>query len=273
MIARRGRFGITGLTSMADTRGPDDLTTDDFLGGKLQITQPRHGYRAGIDPVLLAASVPARAGDTVLELGCGAGTALLCLGRRVPGLSLTGVEIQPDYAELALRNAAANGLEAEIIAGDLAQMPAVLTQRQFSHVFANPPYFDRRASTAAQDRGREMALGETLPLADWITVAARRTMPKGHVCLIHRAEKLPEILGAASQHLGSLEVLPLIPRSGRAARLVLVRGRKGGRADFKLHHGWVLHEGSAHEADRENYTRATACVLRDGAELPFSAPR
>ncbi len=269
MIARHGRFAITGLMWMAETRGPDDLTTDDFLGGKLQITQPRHGYRAGIDPVLLAASVPARAGDTVLELGCGVGTALLCLGRRVPGLSLTGIELQPDYAELARRNAAANGLEAEIISSDLAQMPTALTQRQFSHVFANPPYFDRRASTAARDRGREVALGETLPLADWIAVAARRTMPKGHVCFIHRAEKLPEILRAASQHIGSLEVLPLIPRAGKPARLVLVRGRKGGKADFKLHHGWVLHEGAAHEVDQENYTTATACILRDGAELPF----
>ena len=254
---------------MADTRAEDGVTTDDFLGGRLRIHQPKQGYRAGIDPVLLAASVPAQAGDTVLELGCGVGTALLCLARRVPGLSLTGIEIQPDYADLARRNAAENGFEAGIITGDLAQMPSELTQRQFSHVIANPPYFDRASSTPSRDHGRETALGETLPLAEWIAVAARRTAPKGHVCLIHRAEKLPEILTAASQHLGSLEVLPLIPRAGRAARLVLVRGRKGGKAAFKLHAGWVLHEGASHEVDGENYTRATACILRDGADLPF----
>lgn len=269
MTVPRAPFATTGSTLMAEPWSPDALTTDDFLGGRLQISQPRRGYRAGIDPVLLAASVPAREGDSVLELGCGVGTALLCLGRRVPGLSLNGIELQPDYAELARLNAAKNGFEAQIITGDLAQMPAGLTQRQFAHVFANPPYFDRQTSTPARDEGRETALGEALPLAEWVATAARRAAPKGHVSFIHRAGKLPELLSAASRHFGSLEVLPLIPREGRAARLVLLRGRKGGKAEFKLHHGWVLHKGPAHEADRENYTNATACILRDGAELSF----
>ena len=179
--------------------------------------------------------------------------------------------MQPDYAALARRNAEANGLLADIACCDLAKMPDNLTQRQFSHVFANPPYFDRDSSTPAQDLGRETALGERLPLETWIRIAAKRTAPKGSVTFIHRAEKLPELLDAAAQHLGSLEVLPLIPRPGRAARLILLRGRKGGRAEFRLHSGWVLHDGASHTADRENYTKATSCVLRDGAALSFSA--
>ena len=72
---------------------------DAFLGGRLTIRQPVRGYRAGADPVFLAAAVAAKPGERVLELGCGVGTALLCLGARVAGLDLTGVERQGDLAD------------------------------------------------------------------------------------------------------------------------------------------------------------------------------
>lgn len=247
------------------------LTRDAFLGGQLQIWQPRGGYRAGGDPVLLAASVPARQGDTVLELGCGAGVASLCLARRIAGLHLTGLELQPDYADLARRNAQDNAIAFDVLTGDLAQMPDALRQRQFDHVIANPPYFDRAASTAAQDAGREVALGEGTPLSDWVKAAAKRTAPKGYVSFIQRADRLPELLAHAARYLGSLEVMPLIARRGRPARLVLMRGRKNGSAAFRMHDGWVLHDGAAHMVDGEDYNAATGAILRLGAALPFPA--
>lgn len=243
-----------------------ELSFDAFLGGRLEIAQPRAGYRAGIDPVLLAAAVPARAGETLFDLGCGAGVAALCVAARVPGVRLAGVEVQPAYAALARENAAHNGAEMEVVTGDVSAMPETLRQRQFDHVIANPPYFDRGAGTPAADAGREGALGEALPLADWIAAALRRCRPGGHVCVIHRAERLADLLAAMR---GSVEVLPLIPRRGRAARLVLVRARKGGRAGLRLCDGWLLHEGPRHAGDRENLTRSTASVLRDAAPLPF----
>ncbi len=254
---------------MADGWPEDRLTSDAFLGGRLRVLQPKDGYRAGVDPVLLAASVPARAGDSVLDLGCGAGVAGLCVAARVGDVALAGLERQTGYAALARRNAEANGIGMEVHRGDLSDMPAPLRQRQFTHVIANPPYFDRAASTAARDHGREAALGEETPLTAWVEAAARRAAPKGTVTFIHRVERLPDLLAAFDQRLGSLEVLPLIPRQGRRARLVLVRGRKGGRAAFRLHDGWVMHSGDAHDTDRENYTPATACILRDAGPLRF----
>ncbi len=258
---------------MSGPEGTQDagVTCDAFLGGQLQIWQPDGGYRAGIDPVLLAASVPARQGDAVLELGCGAGVASLCLARRIGGLNLTGLELQPDYAELARRNAQDNAIALDVLTGDLAQMPDALRQRQFDHVIANPPYFDRTASTVAQDAGREAALGEGTPLSEWVKAAAKRTAPKGYVTFIQRADRLPDLLGYAARYLGSLEVMPLITRRGRAARLVLMRGRKNGRAAFRMHDGWVLHDGAAHMADGEDYNAATRAILRLGAALPFPA--
>lgn len=246
-----------------------DLTRDAFLGGRLVIAQPRTGYRAGIDPVLLAASVVARPGESLLDLGCGAGVAGLCAWVRVPGLRLTGLELQPAYADLARQNAAGNGIAMEVLTGDLAEMPADLRMRQFDHVIANPPYFDRQSGTAASDPGRERALGEAAPLSVWAQAAARRAAPGGSVTFIHRVERLPDLLAAMSGHLGALEALPLIPRRNRPARLVLVRGRKGGRAAFRLHDGWLVHEGATHGRDAEDYTPATAAVLRDAALLPF----
>ncbi|MEO0866756.1 MAG: methyltransferase, partial [Pseudomonadota bacterium] len=213
------------MTSTSDS----DLSHDAFLGGRLHLWQPRRGYRAGVDPVLLAASVPARAGQSVLDLGCGVGAAALCLGARVPGLELLGVERQADYAALAVRN----GLDA--VTADLTQLPDDVKARGFDHVLANPPYFDRAEGHAAQDRGREGALGVDTPLEAWVDVAARRLRPKGFLHMIHRAERVPDILGAATGRLGSAEIWPICPRVGKAAELVIFRARKEGRAPFVLH--------------------------------------
>jgi tRNA1(Val) A37 N6-methylase TrmN6 len=244
----------------------DDLTQDAFLGGKLTLYQPRFGYRAGSDPVLLAATVPAKAGDRILDLGCGVGAAALCLAARVSGLDITGVEVQPDYAELARRN---GGPNFEVVTADLTALPLDLRQRQFDHVLANPPYFDRSAGRAATDLGKEAAMGEATPLRDWIKIAAKRLAPKGYAHFIQRVERLPEILSVMAPRLGDIEVLPITPRSGRAAELVIVRGRKNGRGAFRMHAPLILHQGEKHEIDADSYALLVKAVLRDGAALPF----
>ncbi len=251
-----------------------DLTVDGFLGGRLSLAQPRRGYRAGIDPVLLAAAVSARAGQSVLELGCGGGTALLCLGRRVPGLLLTGVERQPAYAALAARNAAANAIAAEIVTAGVASLPAALRQRQFDHVIANPPWFDRATGPAAANPGREAGLGATTPLADWVAIAARRLAPRGRFALIAPAAALPVLLAASLSDaacLGALDVQPLASRAGRDARLILLRAVKGARAPFRLRAALTLHDGAARGADGKDYAPAIRAVLHDAAPFPFTA--
>lgn len=246
-----------------------DLTCDSFLGGALRIWQPRGGYRAGVDPVLLAASIPARQNQSILDLGCGAFVAGLCLARRVPGLDLTGLERHPDYAALAERNAADNDIHATVMTGDLAEIPAALRDRQFDHVIANPPYLDRTRGKSAENALRETALGEETSLEVWVKQAAKRTRPGGLVTMIQRADRLPELISAAQMHLGSLEVLPLLPRQGRNARLILLRGKAGGRTAFRLHAGIVMHQGASHQRDGEDYTPQIARILRKSGELQF----
>jgi tRNA1(Val) A37 N6-methylase TrmN6 len=246
----------------------EDLTTDAFLGGRLAVRQPRSGYRAGIDPVLLAAAVPASAGEAVLELGCGAGVASLCLGRRVPGLALAGLELQGEYAALARENAEANGIALEVVEGDLARMPASLRVRSFDHVIANPPYFRREAGTRARDAGRDAALGGQTPLADWIEAGMRRLRPGGRMTVIQRADRVPDLMAAFAGRPASLTLLPVVPRAGREATLVILASVKGGRAPFRLLAPLVLHEGPAHLRDGEDYAAPVRAVLREGAPLP-----
>ncbi|NDV02070.1 tRNA1(Val) (adenine(37)-N6)-methyltransferase [Pseudoroseicyclus tamaricis] len=251
---------------MASSSEPP-TTRDAFLGGRLMLRQPAQGYRAGTDPVLLAAAVPAEAGQSVLDLGCGVGTALFCLGVRVPGLHLAGLELQAAYAALARDNAAQNGLEAQIHEGDLAAMPAELKARNFSHVIANPPFFAAGRGKSPEDPGRATGRREEAPLAEWVTEGARRLAPGGHLTMILRAERLAELLVAASGRLGSPVVQPLTSREGRAAERVIVRLRKGGRGGLKLLAPVILHAGPKHEQDRDSFTNEVAAVLRDAAPL------
>lgn len=246
----------------------EELTQDGFLGGRLALWQPSKGYRAGVDPVLLAASVEARPGQSVLDMGCGAGAAALCLAARVGELDLHGLELQPLYARLAARNARENGLAFTLHEGDIAAMPAALKARRFDHVMTNPPYFDRASGTAARDAGREMALGHA-DLTGWLNACARRLAPKGWLTLICRAERVPELLAGLPGYVGSAQLWPIVPRSGRASQLVLMRARHGGRAPFCLHADLVMHDGDAHERDAESYTPEVRAVLRDAAALPF----
>jgi tRNA1(Val) A37 N6-methylase TrmN6 len=189
----------------------------------------------------------------------------LCLGLRVPGLTLAGLEVQPDYAALARQNAIRNDMQFEVHEGDLAQMPRGL-RRDFDHVLANPPYYAPGGSPSPVP-GRARAMQITTPLGDWVSAAARRLRPGGWMSLICLAEGLPEVLSATRPRLGSVAVLPLVPREGRPALRILLQARKGGRAAFRLLSPLVIHQGAAHDGDRESYTPAANAVLRDGADL------
>ena len=248
---------------------PDELTRDDFLGGAVRLWQPKDGYRAGLDPVLLAASVPAQSGGTVLELGCGGGVALACIGARVAGVVGTGVEMQPAYADLAQRNLDDNGLTGTVYCADLAALPAEIKAQRFDHVIANPPYFEDRRAVAPTAPDRAFSRSGALPLSKWVDVASKRLVPNGMATFIQRAERLPELLSAFYASLGALELWPIQPRTGRVARLVLLRGRKGRKAAFVSHPPLVLHRGETHEKDGDSYTEAVSKALRTAHPLCF----
>ena len=234
-----------------------DSTLDGFLGGRLSIAQPRRGFRAGHDTVLLAASVPAEAGAHVLELGSGAGVASLCLARRVPELRVTGIEIDPELVALANENAERNGLTERVRfeCGDAASFgrPAL------DHVFFNPP-FHPASGEESPSAGRDRAMRDVSNMiAAWTRRALALTGPAGTVTAILRADRVDEMLAAGDGR--GIVLFPLFPRSGEAPKRMIVQFQKGNPAPLHLTAGLVLHE-----QDGRNTERAEA-VLRHGAAL------
>jgi tRNA1(Val) A37 N6-methylase TrmN6 len=262
--------GLPGALAALGAADPavDQIVESGFLDGRVRIRQPVRGYRGATDPVLLAAAVPAGPGDAVLDLGCGAGTAALCLGARVEGVELHGLELQPGYARLARENAALNGRALAVHEGDLRVMPQALRQRSFDLVMLNPPWHPP-AHPGSPDAGRDIANRRgAATIGDWIGAALARARPGGAVIVIMRAEGLPEILAALGPRAAAA-VLPLAARPGRDAKRVIVRARKGGRAPFRLAAPLILHRGATHIADGDDYTAQARAILRDAAELVF----
>ena len=241
--------------------GPEPpLTPGTLLDGRVRYAQPQTGFRSGIEPVLLAAFVPARPGEHVLEGGSGAGAALLCLAARVPRLRGTGLERDPGLAALAAGNAAANGfaglgfLSADVLGSDPAG--------PFDHACANPPYHPG-GGTASPVAEREAAK-RAAPglLGAWTAALGRRVRPGGSLTLILAAGGVPEVLAAmTAAGIGGASLLPLWPKPGREAKLVLLRGVRGGRGPFRLLPGLVLH------GETGGFTAAAEAVLRGAAAL------
>jgi tRNA1Val (adenine37-N6)-methyltransferase len=230
--------------------------SETFLDGRVKVAQPQSGFRSGLDAVMLAAAVPATAGQTVLELGAGAGTASLCLMARVAGILVTGVEIDESLTALAARNAAANGADCKFVAANIFALPSEL-RRDFDQVLANPPFHgeghvspDERRATALMDGGK---------LVDWLKLGLQRTVSGGVFTAILRADRLNEALAALPER--GVSVFALWPKAGEVPKRVIVQARKGSQAPFVLLPGMVLH------TDDGGWTPQADAVLRRGSAL------
>ncbi|MBI5262270.1 MAG: methyltransferase [Bradyrhizobium sp.] len=225
-----------------------DCTEDAFLGGQLRLRQPRSGHRAGHDAILLAAATSARAGERVVDLGAGVGTAGLALAKRVAGIDLTLVEIDPELAALARANAASNAIPAQVAvldvtAGAEAFAAAELPPDGVDAVLMNPPFNDPERHRASPDRARHsahVAMADTL--SAWVHAARRILKSGGVLTLIWRADGLADVLAALSRGFGSLAILPVHGEAARPAIRVLVRAVKGGRAPTQILPGLMLNE-------------------------------
>jgi tRNA1(Val) A37 N6-methylase TrmN6 len=244
-------------------------STDDFLGGRVKVVQPKSGHRAGSDAVLLAGAVRAGAGTRVLDVGAGVGVAGLCLLARIPQIDVTAAEVDEVLCALAAQNAERNGFSEHFNVVNVDVMsPAKLLEESglvregYGQVMANPPFYAEGSVCAAPDAVR--AIAHVMPAGElerWVRFVTNMTAQKGNVTLIHRADCLSKLLPLLEGRFGDIAVFPLFPKAGEPAKRVIVQGRKGSRAALRLLSGLVLHgpEGA--------YTEEAEAVLRGGEPL------
>lgn len=244
---------------------------DAVLGGRLTIRQPMRGHRVGHDAILLAAATAARPGDHAVDLGSGVGGAGLALARRIAGVTVTLVDIDPELTALASRNVALNNLSDRVravrldVAGSAADFAAAgIAPGSAACVLMNPPF--NVAQRPSPDPGRRAAHAaslDTLPI--WIGAAVRLLGGNGALTLIWRADGLGDVLAALAGKFGAIAALPVYPKPGAAAIRVLVRAVKGSGAPLRLLPGITLaHAGGRPSAEAE-------AVLRDAAALSLTA--
>jgi tRNA1(Val) A37 N6-methylase TrmN6 len=233
---------------------PTETTEDKFLGGRLTVRQPLQGFRAGLDAVMLAAAVPAKSDESVLELGSGAGTASLCLAARVPGMSVVGAEIDSDLVGISNGNASSNQLGDRVVfvAVDVLDLPADM-KHDYDHVFCNPPFHGAEGERSPDD-ARALAMHDDGLLADWLAIGLKRTASGGTFTCIIRADRLGEVLSALPSV--GVSVFPLWARTDEASKRIIVQVRKGSRAPLQLLSGLVLHNSDG------TYTAQADAILR-----------
>lgn len=257
--------------NVAPSAGLSNVSDDAFLGGALMLLQPRHGYRAGADAVLLAAAAPIRfaRAELVLDVGAGVGTVGLCTARRVSDARVVLLEKEPELVALARENVARNGLadRVRVVAGDVTAPNDALTAAglgpgSFTHVLANPPFHAHGRGTEAPNALKSAAHAMPEPDLDrWARFLARMAAPHGTATIIHKAEALAELLAVLDSRFGALTVLPVHPREGEPAIRVIVQGIKGSRAPLRLMSGFCLH------GTGQGFTPAAQAILRHGAPL------
>lgn len=245
-----------------------ERAADAFLGGKLSIRQPQKGFRAGLDSVLLGASVPMGARQ-MLDLGAGAGVAALTALTHDNNLSAVLVENNAEMARLAAENILANGfsqragiLEISATATGAERKALGLSTDRFDVVIANPPFFE--AGTQAPDPARAAARHTDGEISAWVRTAVSCAHARGEVIFIHLAQVLPQLLAAFDARMGGVSVLPIASRPGQPAGRVLVRGRKGSRAPMRLLGPLVVHGTSGN-----GFAEPVGAILRGERRLDW----
>jgi len=237
-----------------------------MLGGRLTLRQPAKGYRAGLDAALLAAACDARPGEAVIEAGCGVGAAMLAAAARRPGVAFVGVERDPAALALAWANIAANRLGDRVRAeaGDVGDAGGRRGAPRFDAGLGNPPFFDDRAAIRGPHPAKAGAFIADDGLAAWTGYLLGAVRDGGTITLIHRAERLADLLARLGAKAGSFQIRPIHPHGDDPAGRVLVRAVRGGRAPLRLLPGLVLHErgGAKHTPQAE-------AILRGEADLPW----
>ncbi len=214
------------------------LRTDEIGFGGFKLLQDTDAYCYGVDAVLLADLAKARKTDNVLDMCCGNGAVSLIIEALYSPRSITGLEVQAEAADLARQSIRLNALEhkCSIICGDAKDAEHIFSPGSFSLVVCNPPYFEAGRGVSSDADTKRLARHEsTAGIEDFIKASAYVLKKGGRLCLVHRPERLADIMSAARQHgLEPKLMRMVVPHSGDAPNLVLLQLVKGGGKELKI---------------------------------------
>jgi len=223
----------------------DEETVDTILGGRLQLVQPKRGYRFSIDSILLARFARCRPGARVLELGAGCGVVSIMIAVQHRPSIVTAMEIQPSLASMIERNATLNQLDKVVaVEADLrVRKVANVAPATYDLVLANPPYRRVGGGRQSPNTGRRLARDESAAsLSQFVVAAARYVIHGGRVAMIFTAERSAELLTELkANRLEPKRIRMVHPRIDMDASTILVEARKGAGVGVEIEPPLVLY--------------------------------
>lgn len=242
-------------------------TQDTLFQGQLLIEQPEKGYRYGLDSVLLAATCPAKHEETVLDMGCGVGTVMLAIAKRLDKIQITGIELQPALAKLANRNHQYNDFQerSTIIHGHINDKAIFKKIETFDHIVCNPPYFEQNKTNHSKINQKNLSkIDLSGDLSEWVTAANRYLKPRGTATFIYPTVFSDKLITALQKKFKTLILFPLWPRTGQNSKLMIIQAIKDRNSGLILKPGLVLHESNG------QYTKPVLDIINNMKPLPIS---
>ena len=237
---------MKGSPSWMNNRLKPGERLDDLQRNGYQIIQHPDKFCFGMDAVLLAGFVKARPSDKALDLGTGTGIIPLLLEGRYRIQSLTGLEIQEESADMAVRSVALNGLShrIQIVQGDIKEASNLFEASSFTIVTSNPPYMGEKDGLKNPDEAMRIARHEVLcKLEDVISAAAYCLKEKGHFYMVHRPTRLGEIFACMQKYrLEPKRMCLVYPYVDKEPNMVLIEALKGGNPGMRVDRPLIVYE-------------------------------
>ena len=215
----------------------------------------RNGYRIiqnperfcfGMDAVLLSGFARAKKQERCLDLGCGNGIIPILMEAKTEGKHFTGLEIQPESADMARRSVALNGLQdrIDIVEGDIKDASKIFGASSFHVVTTNPPYMTAQHGLTNLYEAKTIARHEVLcNLEDIIRESARLLMPGGRFYMVHRPFRLAEIISLMVQYRMEPKRMRLVyPYVDREPNMVLIEVLRGGKSRMTVEKPLIVYK-------------------------------
>ena len=219
---------------------------DDLQRNHYRIIQDPDRFCFGMDAVLLSGFARARQGDMVLDLGTGTGIIPILMEAKTKASHLSGLEIQPDSADMARRSVRLNGLEKkiEIITGDIKEAESLFGAASFDVVTSNPPYMTEHHGLTNPDAPKAIARHELLcTLEDVIFQSSRLLKPGGNFFMVHRPFRLVDIFVLLRQYKLEPKRMKLVyPFADKEPNMVLIEANRGGRARMTVEKPLIVYK-------------------------------